>query len=93
MLSADGGCVFCVSELIKLLVSQFPKYKDLAGELFKSKFETDIELPEGIKQEEIKLYGRDDVRIYFWDGKIKSCVLDKEELYNYFVKICSKYFT
>lgn len=55
MLSTDGGCVFCVSELIELFVSQFPKYKDLAGELFKSKFETDIELPEGIKQEEIKL--------------------------------------
>jgi len=53
MLSTDGGCVFCVSELIKLLVSQFPKYKDLAGELFKSKFETDIELPEGIKQEKL----------------------------------------
>jgi hypothetical protein len=55
MLSADGGCVFCESELIKLFVSQFPKYKDLAGELFKSKFETDIELPEERKHEEIKL--------------------------------------
>jgi hypothetical protein len=65
MLSADGGCVFCESELIKLFVSQFPKYKDLAGELFKSKFESDIELPEEIKQEEIKLYGRDDGKIYF----------------------------
>ena len=93
MLSTDGGCVFCVSELIELFVSQFPKYKDLAGELFKSKFETDIELPEGIKQEKLNFYGRDDVRIYFWDGEKKICVSDEEELYNYFVKICTKYFT
>jgi hypothetical protein len=55
LLSADGGCVFCASELIKLFVLQFPEYKTLAGELFKSKFETDIELPEERKHEEIKL--------------------------------------
>jgi len=55
LLSADGGCVFCVSELIELFVLQFPEYKTLAGELFKSKFETDIELPEERKHEEIKL--------------------------------------
>ena len=53
MLSADGGCVFCVSELKELFVLQFPEYKTLAGELFKSKFESDIELPEGIKQEKL----------------------------------------
>jgi len=93
LLSADGGCVFCASELIKLFVLQFPEYKDLAGELFKSKFESDIELPEEIKQEGIKLYGWDDGKIYFWDGEKEICVSDEEELYNYLVKICTEYFT
>ncbi|GEM_PF-1991631 len=98
LLSADGGCKFCASELLELFIKQFPEYKDLAKELFKKTFETEIELPIEEKNElkperkKIYLYGWDDEKIYFWDGGKEWCVSDDEELYKNIVKICEKYF-
>jgi hypothetical protein len=41
----------------------------------------------------LNFYGWDDGKIYFLDGEKEICVSDEEKLYNYFVKICTEYFT
>jgi len=98
LLSADGGCIFCARELLKLFVNQFPEYKDLAQELFKNTFGTDNDFSGEekhkveTKHKEISLHGWDDEKIYFWDGEKERCVSDEEELYKHIVKICKEYF-
>jgi len=97
LLCAEGGCIYCASELIKLFVEKFLGYKNLAKELFKNTFGTDIEL--SIKEKnkskpehKVEVYGWDDGEIYFWDGEKERCISDEEKLYEHIVKIYEEYF-
>lgn len=38
LLKCDGGCEYCVADLVKLFCNSFPKYKDLAENMFKNEF-------------------------------------------------------
>ena len=38
LLTADGGCEYCASALIKLFYKEFPEFKSLAEEFFKEQF-------------------------------------------------------
>lgn len=45
-------------------------------------------------EQEYRLHGWDDEKIYFWSKKNKKeyCVNDEEKLYNKLLKICVEYF-
>lgn len=43
LFTADGGCEYCVSSLLKLFSKKFPEYKKLAEEAFKKKFDIELE--------------------------------------------------
>jgi len=74
------------------------EYKDLAQELFKNTFRTNINFPAEekhkmeTKHKEISLYGWDDEKIYFCDGEKERCVSDEEKLYEDIMKISKGYF-
>ncbi len=38
LLKCDGGCVYCVADVMKLFCNSFPEYKDLAEDKFKTEF-------------------------------------------------------
>lgn len=43
LLEADGGCYTCAYSLIKLFIEDFPNFKDVAKELYYSKFNKKID--------------------------------------------------
>jgi len=43
MLSADGGCKYCVADLLQLFCTEFPDYKELAKKAFRDKFGVKLE--------------------------------------------------
>lgn len=98
MLTADGGCQYCVSDLLKLFCTEFPEHKELAKKAFRKMFGIELEshLDEtkltNNKTEKYHLHGWDDEKVYFWDGKEDRCVSDDEELYNQLLEMCIKYF-
>jgi len=47
--------------------------------------------PKTIKSQP-EIYGWDDGRIYFWDGKKETCVNDYPELLRRITKLCRRYF-
>lgn len=49
MALADGGCVYCARELFNRFVKEFPEFTDMAKEIFKKKFNNELE---EIKDEE-----------------------------------------
>jgi len=38
LLTADGGCEYCVASLLKLFCKEFPEYKELAEDAFENTF-------------------------------------------------------
>lgn len=52
MLSADGGCEYCVSNLLRLFSIEFPEHKELAKTAFKDEFR--IEFEDFLKEKEGK---------------------------------------
>ncbi len=42
LLQADGGCVYCVSNLCKKFIKKFPEYSNLTNEFFEKEFEQKI---------------------------------------------------
>lgn len=38
LLTADGGCEYCVSSLLKLFCGKFPEFKSLEEEAFRERF-------------------------------------------------------
>jgi len=52
MLSADGGCKYCVSDLLRLFSTEFPEYRKPAKTAFKDKF--GIEFEDFLKEQESK---------------------------------------
>lgn len=51
LLTADGGCEYCVSSLLKLFCENFPEFKELAQEAFRNRF--NMELENFIKEKEL----------------------------------------
>jgi hypothetical protein len=51
LLTADGGCEYCVSSLLKLFSENFPEFKELAQEAFRNTF--NMELEDFIKEKEL----------------------------------------
>jgi hypothetical protein len=49
MLTADGGCEYCVADLLKLFCKEFPKYVDSAKKAFKEKFGKELNYFNSIK--------------------------------------------
>ncbi|VVB90081.1 Uncharacterised protein [uncultured archaeon] len=43
MALADGGCIYCGSELFNRFIEEFPEFTDMAMEIFKKKFDKDLE--------------------------------------------------
>ena len=43
MKSADGGCVYCVRELFRQFVREFPEFAGLAEETFRGEFGEELE--------------------------------------------------
>jgi phage pi2 protein 07 len=43
MALADGGCIYCGSELFNQFVIEFPEFTDIAKEIFKNKFDDEHE--------------------------------------------------
>jgi hypothetical protein len=43
MTLADGGCIYCVRELFNRFVEEFPEFTDIATEIFKKKFNNELE--------------------------------------------------
>ncbi len=43
MLSADGGCEYCVAELLESFCTGFPDYKELAKTAFRDRFGIKLE--------------------------------------------------
>jgi hypothetical protein len=50
LLIADGGCKYCVSNLLSLFCKKFPEFKELAEKAFVDKF--GIELEDFIREAE-----------------------------------------
>jgi hypothetical protein len=49
MASADGGCIYCGKDLFDRFVEEFQEFTDIAKEIFKKKFDTELE---AVKDEE-----------------------------------------
>lgn len=104
LLTADGGCEYCVSNLLILFCNEFPEYKGLAEKAFEKSFgkklilqkerEKECEMTPDTKNEMYHLHGWDDEKIYFWDEKRgeEYCVSDDKQLYEHLLKICIDYF-
>ncbi len=43
MKGADRGCVYCVRELFKRFVREFPEFAGLAEDLFREEFDEELE--------------------------------------------------
>ena len=43
ILECDGGCKYCVANLLKLFNDEFPDYKDIVNMLFRDKFGIELE--------------------------------------------------
>jgi coenzyme F420-reducing hydrogenase beta subunit len=43
LFTADGGCKYCVADLLTLFCKEFPEYKRIAEKLFKEKFGVELE--------------------------------------------------
>ncbi len=39
---ADGRCVYCARELLKLFVKEFPEFKMIAEEVFRKEFKEEL---------------------------------------------------
>ena len=97
ILTADGGCEYCVTSLLKLFSTEFPEYKELAEAIFKEKFGFELanlscEAKAPKDKSEYNLHGWDDEKIYFWNGKEEHCVSDDNELYQHLLEICINHF-
>ena len=42
LLTADGGCEFCASELLGLFCKEFPEFREIAEKIFKQTFEKNL---------------------------------------------------
>jgi hypothetical protein len=40
---ADGGCIYCAKELFNRFIEEFPEFTDIALDIFKKKFDTELE--------------------------------------------------
>lgn len=96
LITADGGCQYCVSDLLKLFSKEFPEFKELAEDIFKKKFNKNINNKNDChhKKERYHLYGWDDEGVYFWDDEMKRewCLNNYKDLYNELLELCIKYF-
>ena len=43
MLECDGGCEYCVSQLLKLFCKEFPEHIELANQAFQEKFDKELD--------------------------------------------------
>lgn len=43
MAQADGGCIYCGSELFNRFSEEFPEFTDIAKDIFKKKFNIELE--------------------------------------------------
>lgn len=43
MALADGGCIYCARELFDRFVKEFPEFTDMAKQIFKKKFNNELE--------------------------------------------------
>ena len=43
LLECDGGCEYCVANLIKLFSEKFPEYKEIAYRAFRDNFNEELE--------------------------------------------------
>ncbi len=43
MAQADKGCVYCAKDLFNRFAGEFPEFTDMAKEVFKKKFNCDLE--------------------------------------------------
>lgn len=97
LLTADGGCEYCAKNLLSLFCKEFPKFRQLAEDIFKTTFG---KTPDSFKtgtshqKEKYRLHGWDDEKIYLWDeeGRKEWCVSDDKELYNKLLEICIEHF-
>lgn len=97
LLTADGGCEYCASNLLSLFCKEFPEFKELAENIFKATFGkrlNNFTTDTFHQKERYRLHGWDDEKIYFWDeGEKKEwCVSDEKVLYDKLLEICIKYF-
>jgi len=98
LLTADGGCEYCVSDLLKLFCKEFPEFRKLTEKAFKETFgkegnnfsKTNL----SYQKERYYLHGWGDEKIYFWDKEKREerCVSVEKELYNKLLEFCIKYF-
>ena len=42
LLAADGGCEYCVADLLVLFCERFPEFKELAEKAFRERFGDDL---------------------------------------------------
>jgi len=98
LLSADGGCEYCVSDLLNSFSQEFPEFRELAEMIFKETFGKNLDNftkdSTQHQKEKYHLHGWDDEKIYFWDEEKKKewCVSDEKELYKKLLEICVEYF-
>ena len=52
MKTADGGCIYCVRDLFKFFVKEFPEFTELAKRIFFEEFGEELE--KGVKHIKIK---------------------------------------
>lgn len=43
LLTADGGCEYCVSSLLMRFCEDFPEFRELAEEAFRNRFGVELE--------------------------------------------------
>jgi len=98
LITADGGCEYCVSELLGLFCKEFPEFREIAEKVFKETFDKNlnnfIKNNTPLQKKKYRLHGWDDEKIYFWDDEKKKerCVSEEKELYNKLLRVCVKYF-
>jgi len=104
ILTANGGCEYCVNSLLGLFCKEFPAYKILAEKYFEKSFGKKLSLNDEKENQSNKcknrekakyhLHGWDDEKIYFWDDVAKKeyCVSDNKELYEHLLKVCIEYY-
>ncbi len=84
LLTADGGCEYCVSDLLDLFCKEFPEYREIAEKAFRETFSKELNNFDknnaSHKKEKYYLRGWDDEKIYFWDEEKKKewCVNDEK---------------
>ena len=50
MALADGGCIYCGSELFNQFIKEFPKFTDIAKKTFKNRYNSELEAAKDIKE-------------------------------------------